>query len=797
MEDVEPISMLASLVFSAPNWLWPAVILFGITLLAMFWSYRAAPPGVARWLCPMLKALGIAALVLCLLEPLWSRERAKPGANLFAVVADNSAGLQITDSGAPQSRGQQLAALLNPESGKWQGTLAENFDLRRFTFDSRLSATRDFSEMDFEGRASRIGSALKGVNERFQGRQLAGVLLLTDGNATDIHDALPDLKGLPPVYPVVIGKRGGVRDVALGPVNVTQTVFEDAPVSAQVNVEATGLGGEQITAQLLDASGNPVEEQSQRARGDNAPLAFRFQWRPEKPGLSFYRLRVGLKDELKQATNAVPSGEATLANNGRVMAVDRGRGPYRILYVSGRPNWEFKFLNRAAQEDDQVQLVGLIRIAKREPKFDFRGRAGETSNPLYRGFGDQSREDVEQYDQPVLIRLNTRDEFELQGGFPRKAEDLFGYNAVILDDVEAEFFSRDQAMMLQKFVSERGGGLLMLGGMESFRQGDYQRTPIGDMLPVYLDRGADVPPPASLKLELSREGWLQPWARLRDNESAERERLQNMPAFEVFNPTREVKPGASVIATAKDESGKEYPALVTQRFGRGQTAALMVGDVWRWGMQNPESRRDMEKSWRQMLRWLVSDVPRRVELAIERSADEAGDAVKLQVRVRDEKYLPLDDATVAIEVQPVLSDGQDASTNVIQLRAEPSLTEAGVYETTYAPRHTGGYRATASVVNAMGIKIGDAEAGWSTDLMAEEFKSLQPNTALLEAIASRTGGEVIMPDRLDGFAHGLPGRRSPVMETWTKPAWHTPSWFGFALLCLVGEWGLRRWKGLP
>jgi uncharacterized membrane protein len=797
MEDVEPLPMLASLEFSAPNWLWPAVILFGVTLLAMFWSYRAAPPGVARWLCPMLKALGIAALVLCLLEPLWSRERAKPGANLFAVVADNSAGLQITDSGEAQSRGQQLAALLNPESGKWQGTLAENFDLRRFTFDSRLGVTRDFSEMDFEGRASRIGSALKGVNERFQGRPLAGVLLLTDGNATDMHDALPDLKGLPPVYPVVIGKRGGVLDVALGPVNVTQTVFEDAPVSAQVNVEATGLGGEQITAQLLDASGKPVEEQSQRARGDNASLAFRFQWRPEKPGLSFYRLRVGLKDELKQATNAAPSGEVTLANNRRVIAVDRGRGPYRILYVSGRPNWEFKFLNRAAQEDDQVQLVGLIRIAKREPKFDFRGRAGETSNPLYRGFGDQSREDVEQYDQPVLIRLNTRDEFELQGGFPRKAEDLFGYHAVILDDVEAEFFSRDQAMMLQKFVSERGGGLLMLGGMESFRQGDYQRTPIGDMLPVYLDRGADVRPPECLKLELSREGWLQPWARLRDNESAERQRLQSMPAFEVFNPTREVKPGASVIATAKDESGKEYPALVTQRFGRGQTAAFMVGDVWRWGMQNSESRSDMEKSWRQMLRWLVSDVPGRVELAVERSADEAGGAVKLQVRVRDEKYLSLDDATVAIEVQPVLSDGQDASTNVIQLRAEPSLTEAGVYETIYVPRHTGGYRAAAHVVNTMGIKIGDAEAGWSTDLMAEEFKSLQPNTALLEAIASRTGGELIRLDTLDGFARGLPGRRSPVMETWTKPAWHTPSWFGFALLCLVGEWGLRRWKGLP
>ena len=364
-----------------------------------------------------------------------------------------------------------------------------------------------------------------------------------------------------------------------------------------------------------------------------------------------------------------------------MLAVDRGRGPYRILYVSGRPNWEFKFLNRAEQEDDQVQLVALIRVAPREPKFDFRGRAGETSNPLYRGFGNQSAEDIERYDQPVLVRLNTRNELELRGGFPHKAEDLYDYSAVILDDVEAGFFAPDQAMLLQQFVSERGGGLLMLGGMECFRQGQYQRTPIGDMLPVYLDRADESKPPASVRLNLSREGWLQAWARLRDNEADERTRLQGMPAFEVFNPTGDVKPAASVILSASDANGKEYPALVTQRFGRGRTAALMVGDVWRWGMQNPDARRDMEKSWRQLLRWLVADVPKRVELAVEPSADDAAGAVKLQVRARDEKFQPLDDATVSIEIKPVLSDASGVTTNAIRLHAEPSPDEPGVYET--------------------------------------------------------------------------------------------------------------------
>jgi uncharacterized membrane protein len=789
--------MIATLTFSSWNWLWPAAISLGLGVVGVVWSYRAAPPGGRRWACAGLKALGVAALAFCLLEPLWSTPQARPGANLFAIVADNSQGLRIKDSGDTQTRAERLKTMLAPDSAAWQQTLGGQFEVRRFLFDSRLTAARSFDELDFEGRSSALGGALRGLGERFQGRPLAGVLLFTDGNATDIRDTLPELKDLPPVYPVVVGRRGAARDVAVAQVQVSQTAFEDAPVTLQADVAATGFRGETIVAQLLDASGRRLEERSLRARKDDDSLTFRFQWKPDQPGLSFYRLRVATRDEAAPATGTNQSREATLLNNARIVPVDRGRGPYRILYVAGRPNWEYKFLNRAVQADDQVQLVGLIRVALREPKFDFRGRAGESGNPLFRGFGNQQREEVERYDQPVLVRQNTRDELELRAGFPRAPEDLYGYHAVILDDVEAAFFSPDQALLLQKFVSERGGGVLMLGGMECFQQGGYARTPIGDMLPVYLDRGAETKPVGPWKFNLAREGWLQAWARLRDNESDEKTRLQTMPPFQVLNPVREVKPAASVAATAADAQGREWPALVTQRFGRGRTAALLVGDIWRWGMRDAEARKDMEKAWRQFVRWLVADVPKRVELAVETPPADAGEAVQLQVRVRDEKFQPLDDASVLLEVRPVMTETSGAATNVVRLRAEPSLNEAGRYDAVYVPHHTGGYRATAFVTNALGAEAGRAEGGWSTDLAAEEFRSLQPNTALLEAIARRTGGEVIPADKLEQFAAGLPNRQAPVMEQVSRPLWHTPALFALALACFVAEWGLRRARGLP
>jgi hypothetical protein len=72
-----------------------------------------------------------------------------------------------------------------------------------------------------------------------------------------------------------------------------------------------------------------------------------------------------------------------------------------------------------------------------------------------------------------------------------------------------------------------------------------------------------------VRLDLTREGWLQPWARLRDNEADEKQRIAAMTPFQVLNRTREVKPGASVIASATDADGTSFPALVVQRLDTG------------------------------------------------------------------------------------------------------------------------------------------------------------------------------------------------------------------------------------
>ena len=117
--------------------------------------------------------------------------------------------------------------------------------------------------------------------------------------------------------------------------------------------------------------------------------------------------------------------------------------------------------------------------------------------------------------------------------------------------------------------------------------------------------------------------------------------------------------------------------------------ALTVGDVWRWGMRDANAHRDMDKAWRQLLRWLVTDVPNRVDLAVERQPEDPNGTVSLRVRVRDPKFQPLDNASVSLEVQPVMVQAAaEPMTNSIRLHAEPSARRTGPLRSRLPPaRH--------------------------------------------------------------------------------------------------------------
>ncbi|RIK69225.1 MAG: hypothetical protein DCC65_00310 [Planctomycetota bacterium] len=64
---------------------------------------------------------------------------------------------------------------------------------------------------------------------------------------------------------------------------------------------------------------------------------------------------------------------------------------------------------------------------------------------------------------------------------------LQDFSAIVLANVPAEMFSAEQQRALASYVRDLGGGLLMLGGDESFAAGGWQGSVVEDIMPVRFD----------------------------------------------------------------------------------------------------------------------------------------------------------------------------------------------------------------------------------------------------------------------------------------------------------------------
>ena len=226
---------------------------------------------------------------------------------------------------------------------------------------------------------------------------------------------------------------------------------------------------------------------------------------------------------------------------------------------------------------------------------------------------------------------------------------------------------------------------------------------------------------------------------------------------------------------------------------------MLIGDLWRWSLHREYGAPDdLAKAWRQTIRWLVADVPRRIETSVESDQAGSSEAVIIRVRVRDKDYQPQDNAAVAIQVTPPQEEPQDPDEEkkTITLSATASLDEPGVFEATYVPRDPGPYQAETMVFDENGELLSKTKTGWAVDPGAEEFREIIVNREAMEALAEATGGEVLTVEDLDQFVERLPTKEVPVQETWTTPLWHSPWVLLLILGCLAGEWGLRRWRGL-
>ena len=95
-------------------------------------------------------------------------------------------------------------------------------------------------------------------------------------------------------------------------------------------------------------------------------------------------------------------------------------------------------------------------------------------------------------------------------GTPRTMLGLIRYDVVVLENVSADEFGENRLRLLRDYVREFGGGLVMVGGRNSFEPGGYAGTALDEASPLSMDISLLERPSTSIVLAVddSRSMWL-------------------------------------------------------------------------------------------------------------------------------------------------------------------------------------------------------------------------------------------------------------------------------------------------
>ena len=737
------------LTFSTP---WPmALLLIGAVLVAAFavatyGSARGRSSAGDRTVLATLRLAALGVLTFCLMQPTLILSSTVPQRNFVGILVDDSRSMTLPGEDG-RARSDFVTETFGADSELIEA-LSERFALRYFRFAGDAGRIPGPEALGWNGTRTDLATALDRAREELSSVPLSGLIVLSDGadNAgRPLAEALVPLQAASvPVFTVGLGDEAITPDIQVGPVELPRSVLQGSALVVDVLVTHKGLEGRTVPI-VVEDGGRILAQDSVRLEGDDEPAVVRVRFTLENTGPRRIRVRVPAQDD-----------EAVRENNVREIAIDVLERRRKILYFEGEPRYEVKFIRRAVADDPNVQVVTLQRTA--ENKF---------------------------------LRIDVDGPEELVDGFPDTREELFAYDGLILGSVEASFFTTDQLRMIADFVSERGGGLLALGGRNAFAEGGYAGTAVEEVLPVVLEEPAFDRRQAFTEVVVSPtpSGRSHPAAQLRTDRETPDSLWQAMPALSTLNRIMRVKPGATtlLVGAAGDE---ERVVLAHQRYGRGKALAFVVQDAWVWQMHAdvPLDDQSHEILFQQLLRWIVESVPDPVEVRAARDAVEPGERVRITATVLDSTYLEVNDASVLATVTSPAGDQE-------QIVMDWTVDEDGVYAAEVLPAFAGDWMVDVSAAGGEVI-LGAGALQISAGPSDAEFFDAGRRTPVLERLAQETGGRFYTPDNVSSLPEDLQFTGAGVTLTEERDLWDMPILF-ILLLGLVGaEWSYRRIRGL-
>jgi hypothetical protein len=681
---------------------------------------------------------------------------------LLLVALDASESMTILDEIDGQSRWAYLQKLLK-ESGDSVRKLQDdqNVDVvfYRFAGDTKSVQPDDLGQAD--GKRTEIGGMLSKLYEGRDGqRRPLALLVLSDGADNGRVPSLTEAahwRQVPcPVHTFAFGKT--TTSDRRSDIAVTAITSQPAPVpvksllTVNATVDAPGFENRSVTVKLF------IDDKEVKAQPETLRLTLGNQVRlttnaPDKPGEIKVTVRVG--DSLGRPLE----GEVSGTNNEISTYVTVSKEGLSVLLVDKPRAGEPQSISDALRRDPRIRVTNVWLI-------------GDTADA----------------DTAALLDC-----------------DRNPYDVIILGDVTARQLTaaNKQAMEKMRQHVEKGAGFVMIGGYNSFGNGDWSGTPIDKLLPVepaargQID-GRDVrmkPTDAGKR----RYGFM---LRLTDKPGDAGEAWAELKPLRGMTLLGKPREGLGAVLATAEVDGKDEPTLVTSTYVDGRVLAFGGDTTHRW-VRDPETLAMQRRFWQRMVIWLAK------QDEAEGSVWVKPDVRRLPIRsdlgfaggMKSKTGAPITNGVYKAEV--IGPDGQRTPVSTARSGAE----QRGTFpkDKVDAPGEYRIYVAGQGKDDSGEDVQGEATVRFLVYDEEVEMLRRAADHEFLRKLATAGGGRFYQADELPGFLRELlsqPETRWRAKLNWW-PNWRTTEkspflGFFFALFVVVvsGEWFLRRRWGM-
>ena len=683
------------------------VIFLAITALYFSWlSIKASQPITKRLLLLALRFIAVALIVLLLLQPQIEQKEVLKLKNKVVCLLDNSKSMTLKGGDTGITRFQLVSDFFKDNASfiEW---LENNFDVDYLSFSDTI---KEISHNDIEkgialdGANTDFAQILKQLKNRYEGKSVKGYLVFSDGADTvDLPSNVNKLEVISnlakdissPFFTFAPAGNMEVKDVAISDISYDSFTFVRSPWEAGVVIKIFGYKDLKLPITLKQ--GNDIISSKILDTGDEGEIHVDLSFTPYTTGTFLYTISI-----------PVQTHEAITENNQVSFLVKVVRDKIRVMHVCGRPSWDERFLRRVLKSDPNIDLISFFIL--RTPTDTSEARNDELS----------------------LIPFPVDELF---------TQALSSFDLVIFQNFDyrpydTSFFRFSHYLSnIKKFVTEQGGGFVMIGGDISFSQGGYDGTAIEEILPIDLSAGKDAIDTSRLKAVLTKDGLKHPITILDGDTDRNIAIWKILPEIDGCNITTQLKADAVPLA-AYPASGNP-PLISIRNAGLGRCMAITTDSLWRWNFLSVAkngTNRHYIKFWQNAIKWLIKDPTLNpVRIIVNKEKFLPNEEVSVRIEVLGRNYQPLEGVQLDIDVINEFSGKSTFSTN--------GVTDGSGQYRFNVKYDTEGYYIARATAKKENDEIGQEYTVFNIALEDKEFKDPSIRRDILIKLAECSDGK--------------------------------------------------------